>query len=332
MSEDWEEKFARLERRVLAIEGKLFHAGHLSMAVRTAVEAQDGEFTSSQIRDVVYLRHPHLKPEEDQGQVAVVLRRLELAGQVVCVEKGRGPKPNVYLRGKGSMRPVRAGSKRGQKHGHESGFRSVVRAALSSGKLPDPFTVRDLRDWCAEHSPEVRVPYGTWSSTLYKLEQSGELVALQERVPSRQFGSLKAFRVGPVRVAPSGDVPTEKEADWASLRESMGIKLPEMLTPNERGWEGSDEAEAASAKRSMGRDSAPLARPRRQYGAIVQKVRAIPFGQEFTVRDFNGAGGPGLPGLLQRMAQGGEIECVRPATRGGHGSPAVYRRPNHATH
>lgn len=228
-----EERLAQLERRVLSLEGRVYHAGALARAVRQVVERWPGPFTAHQIRDTVYDLQPGLRPVTEHDQVALLLCRMEKAGQVVCTERGAGPNPNIYVR---AECPPSEGGKRGAKFGHrrdyESGFRGIVRVAMD--ELPEEWTILDLRDWVAKRLPETQVPYGSWSSTLYKLTQQEELVVV--RGGRKNGAGLKVYKRGPRRIGVTGQELTELESAWKEFRAQIETEpLPDFETPLERG-------------------------------------------------------------------------------------------------
>lgn len=231
-----EERIGHLERRIVALEGKMFHSGGLGAAVRRVVAAWPGPFTSNMIRDAVYETRPELVPVTEQHQVCTIINRMEKQNLILCTQRGAGPTPNIYERVTNPPAgSTKCGAKMGQRHGNESGFRTIIRTALAD--LPEEFTIQDLRDWVAKHLPDAKIPYGSWTSTLYKMCAQQELRVV--RGGRRSGGSgLKVYGRGPRRVAPSGEELRDLEAAWAQFRaENPAPERPgdDYLTPQQRG-------------------------------------------------------------------------------------------------
>jgi len=228
-------RLAALERRVLSLEGRIYHNGGLSSGVRRVVGSWPGPFTAELIRRAVYELHPELKPVTEEHQVSCLLTRMEKAGEIICTSRGAGPTPNIYIR---ASRPPasagRSGGKFGTRHDGESGFRGIVRQAMDD--LPKAFTLIELRAWVAKHAPSAVVPDGTWSSTLYKMTQQQELVVIspQSKVDGHRR-RVKVYGRGPRRIGLTGDEIGELEAAWKAFRAENPVKSAESLTPLERG-------------------------------------------------------------------------------------------------
>jgi hypothetical protein len=231
IQDDLLKRLALLERRVLSLEGKVYHNGAVARAVREVVSKWPGPFTANQIREAVYELQPDLRPPRELNQVHVIVGRMEKAGEVICVTRGAGPTPNIYERA--SCPPARAGksgSRLGVKAGNESGFRSIVRGALE--ELPAEFTVADLRAWMSKRCPEARIPYGSWSSTLYKMQKQKELIVVRNAGCSI---GLKVYGRGPRRISSTGAELRELEESWREFRAQIKIPDAEMETPLQRG-------------------------------------------------------------------------------------------------
>ena len=230
------ERIAALEARVLSLEGAVFKTRGLTIALQEIVSRWPGPFTAAQVREVLYSRHPELKPMEATHTVEVKLAKMEKQGFIVCTFRGAGPHPNIYEVVPGWKPGDRGpkGTKRGTHHKHESGFRSIVRQALD--QLPARFTLVDLKRWVKTNLPEVEIPEGSWSSTLRKLVENEELVVVK-------FGhrgkTLKEYSRTEKRVAPSGDEIKVTEQAYREFRESLGIQpLPELLSTIDRAEDG----------------------------------------------------------------------------------------------
>ena len=214
-----EERLAELERRIVAIEGYMWKRGGLGKAVREMVDKWPGPFTAKQITAAVYEVHPELRPAKEYGQVSTIMQRLVKQQLITETFRGAGPNPNIYERN--TNPPLGAGVKGMKTNTHrdnESGFRGIVRSALD--ELPAEWTINELRAWVALKAPDAVIPYGSWSSTLYKLTQSKELVVV--RGGGRGRGSaLKVYGRGPRRITPSGEELRDLEKSWQDFRATI---------------------------------------------------------------------------------------------------------------
>jgi hypothetical protein len=236
---DYIKRLAELERRVLSLEGKIYHSGAMARAVREVVSKWPGPFTAMQIRDAVYELQPDLKPPRELNQVHVIVGRMEKAGQIVCTFRGAGPTPNIYKRV--TCPPAKAGvagARFGRKDGNESGFSGIMRAALED--LPMEFTIEDLKKWVGEKLPSAKIPAGTWSSTLFKMQTRRELVVLRNGGRSRL--GLKVFGRGPRRISPTGDEVRQLEEAWKEFRKSVVIPDADFKTVLQRNELSMEEA------------------------------------------------------------------------------------------
>jgi len=220
------EQVSLLSRRMLALEAIVMKRGGLAAVVRKVVNSWPGPFTANQIRDAVYEFFPDHKPVEEHHQVGVIIQRMERQLQIIRTFAGRGPQANIYER---VLNPPKAAGHGGNKLGvhakNESGFRNIVRAALN--ELPEEWRLPDLREWVGKKMPEARIPYGSWTSTLYKLTQSGELKVRGHR----HFEGGKIYSRGEKIVLPSGDELKDLELAWAEFRKQMGsVEIEEPAT------------------------------------------------------------------------------------------------------
>jgi hypothetical protein len=217
VSQDLEQRLADLERRVNSLEAVTYKRGVLSRAIRAVIDKFPGPFSARQIRQAVHEYFPQALPPKDYFQVEVHLRKLEKRGIILCLEKGYGSRATIYERAKaippGAGKP--GNNNLNTHHSYESGIRSVIRSALD--ELPEAFTLADVRRYVEQRLPAAKIPQGSWSSTLYKLTQRGEL----EVVRQHHSHSRRTYKRGPVRVQPSGDVMRETEAAWAEFRRVM---------------------------------------------------------------------------------------------------------------
>lgn len=212
----------RLERRVLSLEGATFKRGALARAVRHVIAKWPGPFTAQQIRDAVYEFFPEVKPVEEHHQIEVLIQRMDKQGQITRTFEGRGPSANIYVFNP-EVAPARKGNKRGCHAANESGFRNIVRRALED--LPEQWRLEDLRRWVDANLPDARIPYGSWTSTLYKLTQAGEL----EVRGHRHYEGGKVYSRGPKRVMPSGAELSDLDKAWTDFRSNIKAELPELL-------------------------------------------------------------------------------------------------------
>ena len=227
------EKLQNLERRIVSLEGVIHKRGGLASAVRRVVEMWPGPFTATQIRDAVYETTPDLRPVVENYQVEATVRKMEKQSLILCTMRGAGPNPNIYeINPSPPASACKSGMKWNAHRDNESGFRGIVRAALD--ELPAQWTIEDLRKWVGEKLPNTTIPYGSWSSTLYKMTQQEELTVV--RGGGRGKGStLKVFIRGPRQIAATGQEVRELEASWKEFRASLNIQPPpEMLSGLER--------------------------------------------------------------------------------------------------
>ncbi len=233
MSEELLNRIAELERRVLSLEGLLHKRGGLAGVVRHIVKNWPGPFTAQQIRDAVYKYYPNHKPIEEHHQIEVIITRIEKQGFICKTFEGRGPSANIYeIVQEPPAGAGRKGTKLASHAGNESGFRNIVRGALD--ELPEKFTLADLKKWLAEKMPDAQIPQGSWSSTLYKLTQSEELICVKGS-GTNVSANRKLWTRGPRRVTPSGDELRDVEKAWLDFRSQMDIQpTPELLPALQR--------------------------------------------------------------------------------------------------
>jgi hypothetical protein len=213
---------ADLTRRVAALEGYCFHTQRHRAALLQLLNAWPGPFTIQQISAALEQRDPgtfaELKPHFISSTIlslekkSLLIRRTQGAGCVAAIFETAGP---IDLHAK------RPGQKYNRRARYESGFRAIVRAAIASEDLPEPFRLDDLRRWVEAHYPHSTIPYGSWASTLYKLQSHNELTVLNKRASHYLRG--KIYARGPVRVAPSGDELTALEHSWNEFRKTITL-------------------------------------------------------------------------------------------------------------
>jgi hypothetical protein len=222
-----------LDARVLALEIQCRKSSGLSNAINAIVAKWPGPFTAQQIRDAIIELYPGLIRMEQRSSVEGKIGRMCKAGIAVCLFQGSGPHPSIYERAAhpppGAGRP---GARLGARHNYESGFRAMVREALP--ELPERFTLLDLQKWIGTRYPEARIPEGSWSSTLRKLTDLGELKVVK-------FGhrgkSLKVYTRTSKRVAPSGAELTAVQDAWREFRSTIKTEVPEFLSGLDRAEE-----------------------------------------------------------------------------------------------
>lgn len=219
---------ADLKRRVSALEEMAFRKHRHRRCLERIVEKWPGPFTCQQIQEAVKEFHPEIFSELKPYAVSSFLGSLERAGSIArTTDGGTGCLSTVYeLVGQIVDCGKRPGTKFNRRSRYESGFRHIVRTALAD--LPEEFTLEDLRGWMAKHMPDTKIPYGSWSSTLYKLTQSQELICIKGR-GTNCSAERKVFTRGPRRVAASGEEFRELEASWMEFRKSMKTEVPEIL-------------------------------------------------------------------------------------------------------
>lgn len=219
------EHCADLQRRVAALEEMVFRTHRARKIILQTIEAWPGPFTAQQIETAIKEFHPEvfsgLKPYAVTNQIT----RLEKTSAVVRENTGRGQIATIFRTVGKIAEASRPGPKYGRRANYESGFRNIVRSALRD--LPEPFMLQDLRDWMKQNLPGVEIPYGSWSSTLYKLQQQGELVCLARKGKNTSC-NRKIYGRGPVRVTPTGDEMKEMEQAWREFRDGMKIEVPEL--------------------------------------------------------------------------------------------------------
>lgn len=205
-----------LERRINSLEAVTYKRGVLARAIWSVIEKWPGPFTGQQIRKAVQEFHPGALPAKDYSQVENYIGKLEKQSRVIRIQQGKGRNGSVFT--KASSPPSGAGktgSKLNSRRSYESGFRALVRCAL--GDLPKQFTLYDLRRWFAENKPGVQIPSGSWSSTLYKLQQRDELIVVKNSHSVKH----KVYARGPVRIGPSGDEMKQLEKNWEDFKVEM---------------------------------------------------------------------------------------------------------------
>lgn len=219
-----------LERRVLTLDAAMHKTSALANAVRSVIARWPGPFTAQQIRAAVMELYPGLMQIEQRQSVESKIHRMVKQGQAVCLVRGAGPPPSIYER-VATPPPVagRKGAKSGARHSYETGFRAIVREFLMERE--GEFTLVDLQRWVAERHPDLRVPEGSWSSTLHQLTELGELRVT--RRPNRGK-TLKTYERTSKRVAPSGAELREVEAAWREFRRSVKADVPEILPSLQR--------------------------------------------------------------------------------------------------
>jgi hypothetical protein len=211
---------AALRGRVLKLEECVFKRHRLSLVIKELVERWPGPFTAQQIRQAIRERHPDALEPNDNYRVEAKLRWMEKAGFIVCTHRGNGRLGSIYERAANGPALRFHGNKMNVKHSYESGFRHIVRTALND--LPAEFRLDDLRKWMAEHMPEADIPYGSWASTLYKLQEADELVVVKRS----HYNCGKVYARGPKRVAPDGDEIRALEASWQEFRKTVKAEIP----------------------------------------------------------------------------------------------------------
>lgn len=222
-----------IEARLNTLWARVFHKSALAEAIRGVVDKWPGPFTAQQIRGAIVEFHPQALPHKEHYQIDQCLRRMERAGQILRTQQGYGSKANIFERaanppknaGKPHQRPA------GIRPDYESGFRNLVRSVLDD--LPETFSLADVRAAVAARAPGVQIPYGSWSSQLYKLTQRGELAVVKQH----QSVKHKLYSRGPVRIGPSGDELRELEKAWSDFRSQMALPNPqgsEFLSPAQR--------------------------------------------------------------------------------------------------
>jgi hypothetical protein len=176
------------------------------------VRAWPGPFNAMQVLEAM------LAKTSFRTTIATILQslyRLERKGVILRTHQGRGRVGNIWELA--VKQPDELAKRRNRQADYESGFRHIVRAALADDAFPKEFTLADLKGWMAIHMPHVQVPYGSWSSTLYKLQQAGELrvVKAAHTVP------LKVYGRGERVVMPSGEELDGIEKAWLQFKEEF---------------------------------------------------------------------------------------------------------------
>ena len=229
---DCQARIAELEKRILALEANVFKTRGLTIALHTIIHRWPGPFTAQQVREVLYERYPEFARMENHSTVETKIHRMVKQNLVTITQQGLGPHPTIYEI-TGDWQPgVKAarGQKRGGRHDYETGFRSVVRHALDH--LPAHFKLTDLKAWVAANLPDLRVPDGSWSSTLHKLVETEELTVV--KYPHRGK-TLKEYARTAKRVAPSGEQLNQLQQAYREFRNGLQLEpLPDFLAGIER--------------------------------------------------------------------------------------------------
>lgn len=220
-------EIAELRRRVHALEEQVFRKHAARRAVEKIVEAWPGPFTIQQIEAALKHSDPAVAAEMKTYAVPQLVGRWEKAGIVQRVHAGQGSVGSVFAL-VGSFQPgVRPGKRYGRTAKYETGFRSIVRQALADADFPPRFTLDDLRAWMKEKLPFTEIPYGSWSSTLYKLQQQGELVVVENRNKHCSV-NRKVYARGKVQVLPTGEekqAMADAEKAWREFRQTMNVAV-----------------------------------------------------------------------------------------------------------
>jgi hypothetical protein len=228
------EHCAELLRRVGALEEMVFRKHAVRKTVLRIIASWPGPFTPQQIFDAVKVFAPDQAAGMKQHAIDGTLRQLERDGVLDRSVEGNGRNASVFeVIGDVPDGCGRPGPKYGRKATYESGFRNILRAALA--ELPKEFRLDDLKKWLVEKMPSAQIPYGSLSSTLYKLEQSNELVVVKRA----HYLRGKIYTRGPKHVTPTGEEMRELEQAWQEFRSGMKIETPEIETSLERGEEPS---------------------------------------------------------------------------------------------
>ncbi len=224
------EHCADLLRRMAALEEQVFRKHSARNAIFRVIDAWPGPFTPQQILKALLEFEPEVAAGLKQFAVDQQIKKLERDGVVSRTVQGNGRNAAVFeVVGEMPKTCGRPGPKYGRRASYESGARNIIRTALND--LPEEFNLDDFKAWCEKKIPDVQIPYGSLSSTLYKLEQSEELVCSRRR----HYLRGKYWKRGPKRVMPSGDEIKELEKAWQEFRSGMNVETPERLTPLERG-------------------------------------------------------------------------------------------------
>lgn len=213
----------QLERRVQTLEAATRKRSALGNAVRATIDKWPGPFTARLLCEALRQYHPEALPARDTYQVQRLLQRLERSGWLTRTSQGRGAHASVYER-----TAMQAPPRLGRRRAYESGFRALVRRALD--ELPKEFGLAELKAWVAAHAPQVRIPEGSWSSQLWKMEQAGELAVAH---PAGRL-DRKLYTRGRVRIGPNGQERTELETAWSEFREQMEREKKQPTEDNQR--------------------------------------------------------------------------------------------------
>jgi hypothetical protein len=230
-------KVQDLEARLSHLEGVTYKRAGLGTAIKRLISSWPGPFTAQQLWTALGEVRPDLINGYKEGSMTVVLLKLEKQGIVLRIHNGCGQVATIWEKAArteaGAGNP---GGKLGRRHDYESGFRSIVRAAIASPELPEQFTLGDIRAWVSKHMPNTQIPYGSWSSTLYKLQQHNELLV----VKAAHTVPRKVYRRGQVVVNASGEELAETERAWSEFKRSLQrdgktLTAPEIESALERG-------------------------------------------------------------------------------------------------
>jgi hypothetical protein len=210
-----EVRIQELERRVAALEEALFRTHKARKAIESIIKKWPGDFSIQQIESALKEFFPDVARTIKPYGVDTRVRALVKAGALLKVTDGTGCVASIYRLIGEVPNMVKPGRKYNRQAEYESGFRNIVRTALRD--LPEQFNLADLRKWMADNIPDVKIPYGSISSTLYKLQQQDELVVVKKAhtVP------LKIYARGSRVVMPSGEEAKAMELAWETFKKEM---------------------------------------------------------------------------------------------------------------
>src|SRR6266567_1325142 len=197
MSDSIEARFAELEERIRKLEAVTYKQQGITAALRGLVGVWPGQFNAMQMHAAMHER-TQFKPS--MATLMQAIYKLEKKEVITRVHQGRGRVGNIWER-RTAAAPDERAARMNRQHSYESGFRHIVRSALADPAFPKEFTLADVQTWMATNLPNTQVPYGSWSSTLYKLQQQGELIVVKPAHTTPR----KVYARGERVVMPSGD-------------------------------------------------------------------------------------------------------------------------------
>jgi len=177
-----EARLAALEARLAAIEGVTFKRSRAREELRKVLAGLDEPFSGRQVQDALVKAHPELEGCS-YDNVRLALKAMAKAGEIIIMEKGTGPLPDLFISGR-----VVSNDQYGRHWKNGIGATAIIRKALDDNE--GEITIEEVRKWAEEHVSKtrlMRISPGTWLPTFNRMVKQGELVksGLRKRPPQR---------------------------------------------------------------------------------------------------------------------------------------------------